>query len=156
MIQSEQGYLLDTNHCIYLINGLEKLHQQRSFQEQTVIDALESLEDSPLYFSEVTLGELYYGIARSHRQAQNQQKLIFLKKLLYPLPITEDVWKLFGETLSLLHKQGKPIADRDLLIACTAKVYDLILVTNDKNLDNLPESFKKINWVKKLKNVPSK
>ena len=55
MIQSEQGYLLDTNHCIYLINGLEKLRQRRSFQEQTVIDALELLEDSPLFFSEVTL-----------------------------------------------------------------------------------------------------
>ncbi len=64
------------------------------------------------------------------------------------LPVTADVWKLFGETLAELHNQGKPIADRDLLIACTAKVYDLILVTNDKNLDNLPESFKKVNWVK--------
>ena len=64
------------------------------------------------------------------------------------LPVTEDVWKLFGETLAELHNQGKPIADRDLLIACTAKVYDLILVTNDKNLDNLPESFQKVNWVK--------
>jgi predicted nucleic acid-binding protein len=29
-----------------------------------VIDTLEYLPDLPLYFSEVTLGELYYGVAR--------------------------------------------------------------------------------------------
>lgn len=148
MTQSEEGYLLDTNHCIYLVNGLEKKPQKRTEPEKVVIDKLESLQDIPLYFSEVTLGELHYGIARSKRKEQNQEKLEFLKKLLYLLPVIEDVWKLFGETLSDLHNQGKPIADRDLLIACTAKIYDLILVTNDKNLDNLPESFKKVNWVK--------
>jgi len=155
MTQSEEGYLLDTNHCIYLINGLEKPSQKRTQQEKAVIDKLESLQDIPLYFSEVTLGELHYGIARSQRKEQNQKKLEFLKKLLYPLPVIEDVWKLFGEILSDLHNQGKPIADRDLLIACTARVYDLILVTNDKNLDNLPKSFKKVNWVTRTKNEPT-
>jgi len=147
MTQSEEGYLMDTNHCIYLINGLEKLPHKRTPPEKAVIDKLESLPDIPIYFSEVTLGELYYGIARSQRKEQNRQKMEFLKKLLYSLPVIEDVWELFGETLSELHNQGKPIADRDLLIACTAKVYDLILVTSDKNIDNLPESFKKVNWV---------
>jgi tRNA(fMet)-specific endonuclease VapC len=143
----ELGYLLDTNHCIYLINGLEKLPQERLPAEQTVIRTLESLPDVPLYFSEVTLGELYYGIARSTRKAQNQAKLVFLKRLLVPLPVTEEVWKLFGETLGYLHQQGKPIADRDLLIACTAKVSEVILVTNDHDFDNLPESFVRTNWI---------
>ena len=147
MIQSEEGYLLDTNHCIYLINGLEKPPQKRSQPEKAVIDKLKSLQNIPLYFSEVTLGELHYGIARSQRKEQNQKKLEYLKKLLYPLPVIENVWELFGETLGYLHEQGKPIADRDLLIACTAKIYDLILVTNDKNFNNLPESFKKVNWI---------
>ncbi len=147
MSQSEEGYLLDTNHCIYLINGLEKPLQKRSLLEKAVVETLEIFPDVPLYFSEVTLGELYYGIARSQRKEQNQRKLAFLKKLLYPLPVTEEVWKWFGKTLANLHSQGSAIADRDLLIACTAKVYDLILVTNDKNFDNLPNSFQKVNWV---------
>jgi len=139
---------LDTNHCIYLISGLEKPYHKRTQPEKMVIETLELLQDIPLYFSEATLGELYYGIARSQRKEQNIKKLEFLKRLLDRLPVTLDVWKLFGETLAELHNQGKPIADRDLLIACTANVYDLILVTNDKNLDNLPDSFKKVNWVK--------
>jgi len=147
MIQTEDGYLLDTNHCIYLINGLEKQPQKRTPSEKTIINKIESLPDMPLYFSEVTIGELHYGISRSQRKAQNQKKLEFLKKLLYPLPVVENVWKLFGETLAYLHDEGKPIADRDLLIACTAKTYDLILVTNDKDFDNLPKSFQKINWI---------
>ncbi len=116
--------------------------------EQSVIHTLESLPKLALYFSEVTLGELYYGVARSSRKVANHKKLVLLKQLLKPLPITEEVWKLFGETLAYLHKQGKPIADRDLLIACTAKVHEVILVTNDHDFDNLPESFSKINWVK--------
>jgi predicted nucleic acid-binding protein len=147
MIQQESGYLLDTNYCVYLINGLEKSPQERSAPERVVIDTLESLPDLPLYFSEVTLGELYYGVARSSRKIQNQKKLLLLKQLLYPLPVTEEVWKLFGETLADLHHQGQPIADRDLLIACTAKIYALTLVTNDRDFENLPESFKRINWI---------
>ncbi len=147
MTQRQEGYLLDTNHCIYLINGLEKSRQDRSPQEEIVIGTLEALQDVPLYFSEVTLGELYYGITRSQRKEQNQKKLALLKQLFYPLPVTEEVWKLFGETLAYLHKQGKPIADRDLLIACTAKVQEVILVTNDHDFDNLPESFRRTNWV---------
>jgi len=116
-----------------------------------VKETLESLQDLPLDFSDATLGELYYGVARSQRKEQNKKKLEFLKKRLYPLPVTEEVWELFGETLADLHNQGRPIADRDLLIACTAKVYELIWVTNDKNFDNLPKSFKKVNWVKMVK-----
>jgi tRNA(fMet)-specific endonuclease VapC len=156
MTQSVEGYLLDTNHCIHLINGLAKPPQKRSPQELAVINQLELLQDSiPVYYSEVTLGELYYGVARSQRKEQNRQKLESLKKLLYSLFVTEEVWEMFGKTLAYLHNQGRPIADRDLLIACTAKVYDLVLVTSDKDFDNLPESFKKVNWVKITKDKPA-
>ncbi|RKZ53390.1 MAG: hypothetical protein DRR16_14680 [Candidatus Parabeggiatoa sp. nov. 3] len=36
-----------------------------------------------------------------------------------------------------LRKVGKPIANMDLLIAATAKRYELVLATNDSNMDNL-------------------
>jgi len=49
MTQSEEGYLLDTNHCIYLVNGLEKKPQKRTEPEKVVIDKLESLQDIPLF-----------------------------------------------------------------------------------------------------------
>ena len=34
-------------------------------------------------------------------------------------------------------KIGKPISDMDILIAATAKRYNLILATNDSDFDNL-------------------
>lgn len=30
-------YLLDTNHCIYLMNGTEKTFQERSKEEKSVV-----------------------------------------------------------------------------------------------------------------------
>ena len=49
------AYVLDTNHCIYLLNGLEKKHGVRSLVEQRVIKAVFELEDEPLYMAEATL-----------------------------------------------------------------------------------------------------
>ncbi|MCH8157286.1 MAG: type II toxin-antitoxin system VapC family toxin, partial [Nitrospinae bacterium] len=68
-------YLLDTNHCVYLMNGLEKKPAVRSKEEQQVIEAVERLGDDPLYMAPATLGELYYGAACSQRKKQNMDKI---------------------------------------------------------------------------------
>jgi tRNA(fMet)-specific endonuclease VapC len=47
------------------------------------------------------------------------------------LPVTLDLWKLFGDLKADLRKQGKIIADFDLLIGCRAIHHNLTLVTND-------------------------
>jgi len=52
------AYLLDTNHCIYFLNGLEKPIQKRKPQETSVIQKIASLPDPVIFFSEATLGEL--------------------------------------------------------------------------------------------------
>ena len=51
---------------------IRKKPQKRTEPENVVIDKLESLQNIPLYFSEVTLGELHYGIARSKRKEQRK------------------------------------------------------------------------------------
>jgi len=122
-------YLLDTNHCIYFLNGLEKMLEKRSAREQQVITHVLACTDAVIYFSEATLGKLYYGVARSKRQAENLEKIVFLKRIFSALPINEQIWRLFGETLALLKERGTPISERDLLIACTAKAYQCHLVT---------------------------
>ena len=134
-------YLLDTNHCIYFLNGLEKMLEKRSAREQQVITHVLACTDAVIYFSEATLGKLYYGVARSKRQAENLEKIVFLKRIFSALPINEQIWRLFGETLALLKERGTPISERDLLIACTAKAYQCHLVTNDADFTVLPEGF---------------
>lgn len=61
----------------------------------------------------------------------------------------EAIWRVFGETLVDLHRAGTPLSDRDLLIACTAKVRNYTLVTNDNDFDLLPDGFiLRVNWTK--------
>jgi tRNA(fMet)-specific endonuclease VapC len=63
-----------------------------------------------------------------------------------PVPVTRSVWEIYGETKAELSRVGKTIPDMDLLIASTAKYYDMILVANDKHMKNLPDLFVLENW----------
>lgn len=140
-------YLLDTNHCIYLMNGSEKTEEDRSQEERNVIQAIQNLaEDDCLHMAQATLGELYYGATLSARKLHNKDKINVLKTYIQPFALKDGVWELFGETKALLRQQGKAMQDFDLLIACTAKVYNCTLVTNDQDFNLLPDHFPKVNW----------
>ncbi len=138
-------YLLDTNHCIYLINGLDKEYSKRFEAEKNTIERAADIQ-SDIFLCEATLGELYFGAAYSTRREYNLQRIDLFKQAVIPISIDENVWKLFGNTKAILRTEGKPIADMDLLIACTARTYDLVLVTNDQDFDVLPENFIRENW----------
>ena len=143
------AYLLDTNHCIYFLNGLEKRPERRKPEESEVIRNISLLPDPTGFFSEVTIGELYYGAARSRKKTESLEKIRLLKRVFEPVRVDEDVWQLFGETLAELHRGGTPLSDLDLLIACTAKARNFTLVTNDADFDVLPEGFvSRVNWAK--------
>lgn len=68
------AFLLDTNHCIYFINGLEKRPERRKPEETHVIRNILSLSEPTVFFSEATLGELYYGVARSKKRSRDLRK----------------------------------------------------------------------------------
>ena len=53
-------YLLDTNHCSYLMNGLDKLSHRRKPEEIKTIDRFQATKDT-VYKTEVSLGELVAG-----------------------------------------------------------------------------------------------
>ncbi len=131
------AFLLDTNHCIYLINGLNKKESLQSEAERKVIETARSIE-ADIFISGATLGELYFGAANSERKEDNFRRIELFRKAVIPIQTDEEVWKLFGITKAILRKQGKSLSDADLLIACTAKIHNLVLVTNDADFDVLP------------------
>lgn len=139
-------YLLDTNHCVYLLNGIEKKNAVRSKEEQHVLEAISHLQDTTLHMAPVTLGELYYGAACSQNKKRNLKRIQWLAQMVSPLRLSQKVWQVFGSTKASLRKKGTPLSDFDLLIACTAKVNQCVLVSNDKDLDLLPRSFRRTNW----------
>lgn len=140
------AYILDTNHCIYLMNGwgndLEKLHPE----EYNTINQFNKIKNHVVYMSEASIGEILYGIARSKKREYNQRRLQLLLLAIPPISVSRNVWQIYGETKAELSNMGKRIPDMDLLIASTAKLYKMTLVTNDKHMKNLPNSFTITNW----------
>lgn len=65
------SYLLDTNHCICLLNGWDKPALKQSAKEARIIEIFQSIRNEGVYLSEVSLGELYFGAMRSHQKEQN-------------------------------------------------------------------------------------
>jgi len=138
MKQKVDGYLLDTNNCIYYSNALKKPAERRSVEEKRVVQIINSLRNNTtLYMSEATLGELIFGAENSQRKEYNLEQIGIFKEAILPLALDQEVWAIWGKMKAELRKVGKPIANMDLLIAATAKRYDLVLATNDSNMDNL-------------------
>lgn len=129
------GYLLDTNICIYLLK-----------RKYGVAQKLNTLSGSNIYISEITLAELCYGANKSIKKDEMLEEVDFLASLFPVLPITECI-KLYGENKSVLEKNGKRIDDFDLLIGSTAVQHNLTVVTeNVKHLGRIP-GIKIENWI---------
>ena len=141
-------YLFDTNHCIYLMNGWNKSEDKVTPQERNVVKVFNKKKDDVIYMTDASIGELLYGIERSQRRECNQKRLEVLLLAVPSIPITRDIWKIYGQTKAELSKIGKIVPDIDLLIASTAKCHNMMLVANDKHLKNLPDSFAWENWSK--------
>lgn len=140
------AYLFDTNHCIYLMNGWNTPEDKLSPQERHTIMAFNSRREEVVYMSEASVGELLYGVERSQRKVYNRTRLNILFSAIPPVPVTRQVWEIYGQTKAELRKIGRSIPDIDLLIASTAKYYQLVLIAHDKHMNYLPASFVRENW----------
>ena len=114
-------YFLDTNICIYLINGkspgLNKYFLTRN--------------PSEIYISTVVLSELMYGIQKSIHFERNFLKLkVFLSEIEI-VPFCDNAAYMAGQIRADLDRCGTPIGGNDILIAATVLVNQGILVTNN-------------------------
>ena len=115
-------YLLDTNVCIALINGSSLRIRMRYFQA--------SARQILPYVSSIVAHELWYGVAKSTRVAQNANRLsAFLNNAVALLDYTERDAQAAGEIRAELERQGQPMGEYDSLIAGQAFCRNLILVT---------------------------
>lgn len=123
-----KGYLLDTNCVSELV----------SIKPELLVTAwLEQADESSLYLSVLTLGEIRKGIAglpRSTRRAQLEEWLTvelprrFAGRILGVDTAIADRWGILVESL---HSGGSPIGTVDALIAATALHHDLVVVTRN-------------------------
>ncbi len=124
-------YLLDTDMCIYLLNGNPRV------KARVETEGIETLA-----IAVATVGELYFGAYHSTRVAANVERV---RTFLSPprphvLLMDETAAEQFGRFKALLRRGGRPIGDIDLLIASVAMRHGLTVVTNNTtHFDRLPD-----------------
>ena len=115
-------YLLDTDMCIYLLNGDERV---KSRVAQAGVEAIS--------VSILTVAELYFGAYNSLQLEANLERIHEFLSSPGPiiLSIDDAAAEYFGKFKAALRSEGKPIGDVDLLIAGVAASHGLKVVTNN-------------------------
>lgn len=120
------GYLIDTNICIYYLKGRFQLDKK-----------FESAGLEKCFISEITLAELKYGVENSERIEKNRKVLEDFVSGLQVIPIFHSL-DLYASEKARLRKMGRTVDDFDLLIGVTAVTHNLKMVTrNRKDFEHL-------------------
>lgn len=122
------NYLLDTNALIDFFHGQKK-----------TVDKLKSIETENLAISIITAAEIYHGsyktVVPNKHIDEFENFLIDLSVKL--IPLDRELVKRYGLLMASLEKQGKKLSAFDILIAATALIHNLTIITNDKGLERI-------------------
>lgn len=114
-------YLVDTDWAVYYLRGKESF-----------VAKLQEYFPHGLALSIITVAELYEGIFRSPRPDDKESALLRFLQGFTILDISQPIARLFGQNRAFLREKGLTVSDFDLLIACTARTYNLLLLTNNR------------------------
>ncbi len=114
-------FMLDTNTCIFAINKSSKKLVARFIAEYP----------SGLAISAITEAELWYGVENSNKPEKNAETLRAFFATVEILAFDTLAAAEYGRVRVKLKRAGKPIGERDTLIAAHAKALGLTLVTNN-------------------------
>ncbi len=114
-------YMLDTNILIRVIRR----------PDDQVCQRILSLIGGEMCVSSITFAELVYGAKHSSNYEKNMQAVQNLLSGIFILPFdTVAAWEA-GDIMAYLAGIGKPIGDRDVLIAAHARSLSMVLVTHN-------------------------
>lgn len=116
-------YLLDTNIVIDLFNGVDG-----------VVQRLSEVEEFGVAVSSVSLAELYLGAEKSSNKVTNRNKIDSFTRAprVDVLDFTKKIAREYGKLLYKLESKGVKLAELDTMIAATAKLNNLVIITRDK------------------------
>jgi tRNA(fMet)-specific endonuclease VapC len=118
------GYLLDTNI-------LSEVLKRRP--SQALLTKLRTAPATALATSTICVMELRFGAARTPGDADLWERISRnILALVQILPVGRDEAVRAGELLARLEARGEPIGVEDVLIAATAQVHDLTVVTRNE------------------------
>lgn len=130
-------YLLDTDICIYILNGPTsrlRLNFNRAQQGEVGI-------------STVTEAELYFGAFHSKFKKLNLERVEGFLSPLKKIHFNSESAYQFGEIKENLVRRGQSVGEMDMLIAATAKAHGLTLITNNAKHFRRIKGLKVENWL---------
>ncbi|MBW4622852.1 MAG: type II toxin-antitoxin system VapC family toxin [Cyanosarcina radialis HA8281-LM2] len=134
-------YLLDTNHCTFLIEG-----------EPNVVEHLRSLGQTQIATSAIVAGELRFMARNSQHQTANLIKIGTFLQRIDVYPVDRSTAEIYGDFKSEIIKEFGPIekarrkttkltdigiGENDLWIAATAIRHSLTLVSTDRDFERM-------------------
>lgn len=147
------NYLLDTNHCSFLLRGHPGL-----------IRKLRELGEAPAATCVIVQGELVFMAHKSDHPSTNEERVRQFLRGIAVLPLDRDTADRYGKLKAAVLERYGPrekvkrrraqlrelgFQDNDLWIAALAERYELILVTSDSDFERLSHvgSFAIENWL---------
>ena len=128
-------YLIDTDIIIYSLKDFSDVNNQFKIHQ-----------NDPKLLSVITYGELLYGAYKSTNADKNLATIRRLAEIFPIVNVSPSVMETFGNLKASLEKSGAVIADLDLMIASTAIVHNLVLVTNNERHFGRISSLNIENW----------
>lgn len=130
-------YFLDTNTCIYFLNGIYR----------SIRDRILRLPPAELAIPSVVKAELLLGAYNSLKPAENTDKVERFLEPFEIVPFTDAVTYTYAALRSKAEREGIVIGPNDLFIASIVVFHKGILVTNNvKEFRRIPE-LNVENWV---------
>jgi tRNA(fMet)-specific endonuclease VapC len=115
------NYFLDTNICVYCLNG----------KEPSVAKNLLLHTPHEIKIPSVVAAELIYGAKKSANSLMNISKLKIFLRPFEIVPFDENAAECYGDVRTFLERSGKIISGNDMMIAATVLSRDGVLVTNN-------------------------
>lgn len=131
------NFLLDTDTCVYWLRGHPAMQRR-----------LATIAPDELAISIISLAELSYGAYWSAQAAANMRAIDAFAGAISVLNLDAAIVQSFGEVKALLRRQGQLLEDFDLLIAMTARVHGLSLVTNNEQHFQRIPGMQLVNWLR--------
>ncbi len=129
-------HMLDTNICIYVMKD----------RPPNLLGKFNALAEQ-LCMSSIALGELYFGVEKSERRAQNLQAVEGFTARLAVLPFDDRSALHFGQLRWELERSGAVCGACEMQIGAHARSEGLILVTNNMREFSRMPGLRTENWL---------
>ncbi len=127
-------YLLDTCVCISMFRN-----------EGRVRETLKKIGTQNCFISEITIAELYFGLAKATDKKRKLEDIREVQKLFRVIPVYSS-FKEYGEIRHSLEHTGQRVDQFDLLIGATALHHKMTLVTSNLKHFERMEGLTIENW----------